>query len=182
MGPASIVPWERCTYELANCSDSDRASASMNAVSRGGWWPSGPPTPRLLERLASPDTIALCSRNHSMSMPSNCWPATSNSVARSRVLPVCRHRPVPYLQHLALPLTRSTKTRSADEGTFFKQQPRIYEPTHLILSYSKPRIIPGRFPVSYNPLLCSIPYLPVRRQGSSAARPLGLSNTCPSTG
>ena len=59
VGPASIVPWERCIYELANCSDSGRASASMNAVSRGGWWPSAPastpvpPSPRLLELLGT---------------------------------------------------------------------------------------------------------------------------------
>ena len=29
-------------YKLAKCSDSGKASASMNTVSRGGWWLSAP--------------------------------------------------------------------------------------------------------------------------------------------
>ena len=39
MGPSSIVSGERCIYELAHCSDSGRASASMNTVSRERFTP-----------------------------------------------------------------------------------------------------------------------------------------------
>ena len=54
VGPASIVPWERCIYELANCSDSGRASASMNAVSRERFTPAAAADAVILTSLRAP--------------------------------------------------------------------------------------------------------------------------------
>ena len=56
----------------------------------------------------------------------NCWPATSNSIVDSRVLPVCRHDPLLYI-YLVSPLTRSTR-QSRPTKAHSSSKPEICEP------------------------------------------------------
>ena len=61
--------------------------------------------------------------------------------------------PATYTLHTTcfmIPIFLGVLQRACDRTLFNK--PRIYEPTHLILSYDKQRIILVTFPVSNNPL------------------------------
>ena len=74
--------------------------------------------------------------------PGNCWPATSSSIACSRVLPACLASTVPRCVHLVFATHAINHSKVCRwHCILHSSKPRVYKPIPLNLCYNKPRII-----------------------------------------